>query len=481
MLLCFQIKMSLILGGGISGLSAAFYVLKNAPKPNTSITLLESGKRLGGWVRSLQTPEGLIFEQGPRTIRPRGKPGANTLKLIEDLGLEDHVIPIQSNHATAQNRLIYVNNKLHKLPSSVWGLFKTLTPFSKPLIYAVIHDLRTKSVPKSDESLYDFTSRRFGQEIADYAISSMICGICAGDAKKISVNFLMSYLFEVEQKYGSVIKGIMKDRTKKPDVIEQSDLYRRAKLEKWSVWSVQGGLEGVVNALDEKLKDKVDIKMNTAATNLEFHDKGVKVTLNNNEQMEANHVISSLPAPKLGTLLHKQHPKLGNLLNTIEHVNVAVVNLAYENVPLKENAFGFLVPPKENLPILGVIFDSCCFPQNDWTILTVMMGGAWFDKYFTGKSKEEILDIACKYVHEILHMPRKPHVHHVDILKECIPQYTLGHKSRVEEVNNYIDKHQLPLYLAGSSYSGVGINDVILSSKQAVEDIKWQHWGAQTA
>ncbi|XP_008477444.1 protoporphyrinogen oxidase-like [Diaphorina citri] len=473
--------MSLILGGGISGLAAAFYALKSAPKPG-AITLLESSSRLGGWVRSVQSPEGLIFEKGPRTIRPKGRLGANTLKLVEDLGLADQVIPITSSHPTAQNRLIYVNKKLHKLPSNFFSLFKTHSPFSKPLIFSILHDLTTKTVPKTDESIYDFVSRRFGSEVADYAVSSMICGICAGDAKKISVNFLMAKLFELEQLHGGVIKGAIKEMmSKRPDLsgYEESELYRRSRIEKWSVWSVEGGLQTIVNTLGEHLSNKVEVKMDTTCTNLEFLEKGVKVTLNNDQHIEANHVVSALPAPKLGMLLHKQHPTLGNLLSSIEHVNVAVINLAYENIPMKQNAFGFLVPPREKLPILGVVFDSCCFEQADWTILTVMMGGAWYDTYFKGQSKEYILDIACRYVHEILDMPRTPHAQHVEILKACIPQYTLGHAARVKDIQGYIDTHQLPLYLTGSSYDGVGVNDVIALSKKAVESIKWQHWGAQ--
>lgn len=473
--------MSLILGGGISGLTAAFYALKSAPKSST-VTLLESSERLGGWVKSIQTSEGLIFEQGPRTIRPRGRPGANTLKLVEDLGLTDLVKPINTKHPTAQNRLIYVNNKLHKLPSSLGGLFKTHSPFTKPLIFSILHDLKAKPVLKTDDSLYDFTCRRFGKEMADYAISAMICGICAGDAKKVSVNFLMAELFKMEQKHGGVIKGSFKQLFGEKvnfSGFEESDLFRRSRIEKWSVWSVEGGLETLVKALTKQMKDEVDIKLDTACTKLDFHDKGVRVSLNNDHHIEAKHVVSSLPAPKLGALLPEQHSTLANLLKSIEHVHVAVANLAYKNVQLKENAFGFLVPPNQNLPILGVIFDSCCFQQGDWTVLTVMMGGAWYDKYLKGKSKADIVDVACKYVHEILDVPREPDAHHVDILYDCIPQYTLGHSERVRNIQDYIDAENLPLYLTGSSYHGVGINDVILASKQTVDNIKWQHWGPQ--
>lgn len=462
-------------------MTAAFYALKSGRTPGTGITLLEASSRLGGWVRSLQTPEGIIFEQGPRTIRPVGAQGSNTLRLVEDLGLSEHVIPVNKQHPTAQNRLIYANGQLNRIPTSLWSIFKTIPPFSKPLVYAILQDLRTKSVKKSDETLYDFAARRFGTEVADYLISAMICGICAGDAKKISVNFLMGSLFAAEQKHGGAIIGALKEAKKIEDGYVESDLFRRSRMEKWSVWSLSGGLETLIKTLGEELHKKVNIQTNTPCTRLEFHDSGVKVTSGDGEAIEAKHVISSLPAPKLGALVQHQHPSLSQLLTSIEHVNVAVVNLAYQNAPLKEKAFGFLVPPKENLPILGVIFDSCSFEQEDWTVLTVMMGGAWFEEKLKGKSNQEILEVATQYVTEILHMPPKADVHHVEILKECIPQYTLGHAARVKEIKEYIETHELPLYLAGSSYHGVGINDVILESKKAVDSVKWQHWGPQAA
>lgn len=137
---------------------------------------------------------------------------------------------------------------------------------------------------------------------------------------------------------------------------------------------------------------------------------------------------------------------------------------------LSHNAFGFLVPPSEKRPILGVIFDSCSFPQNDFTVLTVMMGGHWFkSRLGQSPSDESILSTAVDNVRSILKITDKPCNHHVSVLKDCIPQYVVGHHDRVEKIRDYIKKHQLPLFLAGSSYDGVGVNDVIFSAKNAVK------------
>lgn len=95
--------------------------------------------------------------------------------------------------------MIYVNGELHTLPSSLGEVFIQKTPFSKPLAAALLHDLKAEKKVLSDESIYSFVERRFGSELADYVISPMICGICAGDAKEISVKFLTTLLPQLEQ------------------------------------------------------------------------------------------------------------------------------------------------------------------------------------------------------------------------------------------------------------------------------------------
>ena len=111
-----------IIGGGISGLSAASYLSK-VPKV-TSITVHEATQRLGGWVQTTRTEDGFILEHGPRTVRPVGPKGANTLELVEDLGLSDKVMPIFRGHPATVNRMIYVDGQLHRLPSDLKGVLK---------------------------------------------------------------------------------------------------------------------------------------------------------------------------------------------------------------------------------------------------------------------------------------------------------------------------------------------------------------------
>ncbi|RZF42859.1 hypothetical protein LSTR_LSTR003683 [Laodelphax striatellus] len=466
--------MLVVLGGGIGGLSAAHYLVKKN-NVNAKILLVEGTNYLGGWIKSIvHNDKGVIFETGPRTIRPTGYQGANTLTLIEELNLTDKVKPILKSHPAAKNRFIYTNKKLHPLPSSLKSLFFTHPPFHKPLILSVFKDLLTPRKKVPDESLYSFVERRLGKDIADYAISPMVCGICAGDAKEISVRFLMASLFEAEQEHGSIIKGLLKNMfnksSSKPAI--KGILSERAKVEKWSVWTMDGGLQTLPDKLSSKIADNgVDILLNEKCTSLRFIDDSVQCRIGSKD-IHARHVISSISANGLANLLGDDHKFLSKELSLIDFVTVGVVNLAYNGEILKQNGFGFLVPPFEGLPILGIIFDSCCTQQNGKTVLTVMMGGRWFNKYFgENPSKEKLLDTAISQVKNILLIDEQPVLSNCVILKDCIPQYVIGHHDRVKRIQSYIDDKKLPLSLVGSSYNGVGLNDVILSSRTAVDKI----------
>uniref|UniRef100_A0A182W2Z5 Protoporphyrinogen oxidase n=1 Tax=Anopheles minimus TaxID=112268 RepID=A0A182W2Z5_9DIPT len=478
--------MTAILGAGISGLAAGHYLLRKTP--TLPFTIYEATDRIGGWIRSDRfLDNGFVFEAGPRTIRPKGPAANNTLQLIEDLGLADEVYSISSNHTAARNRMIYAKGKLNLLPNSLGGLLKTVPPFTKPLYFAAFRDLlagRSKTA-LNDESMYSFVERRFGKEIADYAVSSMLCGICAGNAKEISVKFLMKDLFEREQRHGGVLLGLLKEglqnRNKKQSenvtktTTTVSSLADRAKAENWSIYSIRGGLQTLPETLADDLRAKgVPIVTSTKFEELIFERDQVVLRVDGKEQ-QLRHIVSSIPSYKLAKHVQKQHPQLASSLSSIPFVDVCVINLQYREADLlKQDGFGFLVPPIENLPILGVIFDSCCFDMDDNTVLTVMMGGAWFEKWF-GKnpSNEHLLEIALDNVKKILHIEQKPDSYKVNLLRKCIPQYTVGHQERVKAIRDYIEQHRLPIVLCGASYDGVGVNDVILSARTNVEKMKF--------
>ncbi|KAG5672713.1 hypothetical protein PVAND_002815 [Polypedilum vanderplanki] len=468
-----------VLGGGIGGLSALYYLTlrQNA----TKIKLFEASSRFGGWIKSSKDDKtNVVFETGPRSLRPTGIPGLATLQLIENLGIEDLVVPVHRSHVAAKNRMVYAKNQLCMMPNSLKGIFTTIPPFTKPLFYAGIKDLFTgkSKVPLEDESIYDFIARRFGEEIAQYAISPVICGICAGDAKEISVKFLFKEIFEKEQKYGGVIKGIFKSRKEKVQdanaVTANTEFTKRAKIEGWSIYRMQDGVEIIPKKIVEHLQnnENVELNLNSTCERITFKNDEVHILINGNTQI-SKHLISTLPSFTLGNLLEHQHPILAKELKSIQYVDVAVINLLYNNEDLlKQKGFGVLVAPSENLGVLGVIFDSCIVDSKNNTVLTVMSGGKWFDKHYGKDSSiQNIEKVALENISKILDIHEKPDVCLTHLNRQCIPQYIVGHHARIERIRKYIAENKLSLSLGGAASDGVGVNDVILSSKRIAEQL----------
>jgi oxygen-dependent protoporphyrinogen oxidase len=286
----------------------------------------------------------------------------------------------------------------------------------------------------------------------------------------------MKTLFEAEQAHGSIVKGtlmnILQGKLSNP-FQTKCELFERAEKEKWSIWSLEGGLELLPETLGISIKkQQADVLLNSPCE--EIHYRHGKAEIRVREKVfECDHIISSLPAKQLARVVAKQHPELSEELFSIPAVTVAIVNLHFKGKLLKNDAFGFLVPPSENLPILGIVFDSCCFPKGDNTVLTVIMGGSWFQQFFGDDSTpDRLLSTAMQYVRSILDISADPEEHRVSVLNDCIPQYVIGHYERIERIKAYVSNHKLPLSLVGASYNGIAVNDVILSARTAVDNLR---------
>lgn len=462
-----------VLGGGISGLSAAYYLSKTATSGIGKIVLLESSSRLGGWVSSLQLEDGSLFEIGPRSIRGVGRSGYNTLELAEEIGLTNQIIPVPHTSPAARNRFIYVNGELCALPNNLKSVLLRRPPFTSPLFLAGLKEPFRSRSKDDDETVDSFFQRRFGNEIAKFAADPLCRGIFAGNSKKLSMRSCFPIFYDFERKYGSIVLASLlkpKDKT-----IPKSNLIDRFRSEKWSMWSLQKGLQMLPETLGHRLKN-AEICLNTPCVGLEIARNGAKVKTAAGAKDFA-HIICSLPAHEVSQLVSAEHPELSALLSSIEFASVAVVNLQFRSNILIVEGFGHLIPSHQLAPVLGVLYESCSFPQHNGpdnsTRLTVMMGGAWFRDAFGDVDhcdKEKIGRLAVSTVSDHLKISERPYRIITHVHKKCIPQYQVGHWKTVKQIENYIEKNQLPLTLIGSSYKGVSVNDCIYNARLAVQN-----------
>ncbi|CAG8446644.1 1721_t:CDS:2 [Diversispora eburnea] len=480
----------LILGGGISGLTAAWYLAQNAPL-TTKITILEASKRFGGWIESTRIgKDKILFEQGPRTLRPFGLGGLVVLDMANKLNLRESIHAIPKNSPAAQNRYIFYPDKLVKLPGS--NFFSGMKPilstrFLLESIPAIIREPFVEKCLEEDESIHSFITRRLNEKIANILISAIVHGIYAGDIKKLSIKSTFTNLYKMEKLYGSILKGSFSKNSflSTKDLNWIQDINRDNKdlmntIKNSSLYSFKDGIEQLVLALVEDLKTRsnVELKTLTNVKELKFKEEENEIEIiTNNGNFKGDHVISTIPAYELKKLI----PVLPHLEYN-PFVTVGVVNIAYNRpnlLPVK--GFGVLIPqvtPNNPYHVLGIVFDSDAmplqdYPKTDYTKVTLMLGGHYYYNSLRKEggeeellfNEEQLLNHSLQTLENVLGIYATPVEYQVKLQRKCIPQYYVGHHSRIRELHNVIKKEfKNRLSVGGSSYLGVSINDCVVNS-----------------
>ncbi|XP_033621583.1 protoporphyrinogen oxidase isoform X5 [Fukomys damarensis] len=310
-------------------------------------------------------------------------------------------------------------------------------------------------------------------KVASLAMDSLCRGVFAGNSRELSVRSCFPSLFHAEQSHRSVILGLLLGTGQRPQ--PDSALIRQARAERWSQWSLRGGLEMLPQALGSHLTSSgVHVLRGQPVSGLSLQAEGHWKVCLGDSSLEADHIISAIPASELSKLLPAEAAPLAHILSTITAVSVAVVNLQYRGAHLPVQGFGHLVPSSEDPVVLGIVYDSVAFPEQDGSSpglrVTVMLGGSWLYTMEAGGralSQELFLQQAQEAVATHLGLKEQPSHGLVHLHKNCIPQYTLGHWQKMESTMQFLAVHRLPLTLAGASYDGVAVNDCVESGRQA--------------
>ncbi|KAI0821897.1 Protoporphyrinogen oxidase [Trametes gibbosa] len=321
-----------VLGGGLSGLSAAFHLSRRFPaRSGTRITLVEKSTRLGGWVQServrVKDKHGreaeVLLESGPRTLRPASQA---ILELIHLLQLEPSVLTVSSKAPAARNRFLYLPGKkgLVTIPSTILSLL--FSPLAKILIPAVLQDLRqtdglvlNTSYPH-DESVDAFLTRHFGPLFALTFGSALVHGIYAADSRLLSVRAAFAAMCRLEEGGGgSVVRGALKEmlssfklhQRRAKSQADGSRVYEVGEVNQLmkgvSVYSFRDGMQTLTDAMVNHLRDQenVDLIQGDAAVSLSkaAADGRFCVTMSSGQKIVGSHLISTLPLPHLHQLL----------------------------------------------------------------------------------------------------------------------------------------------------------------------------------
>ncbi|KAF7490483.1 Protoporphyrinogen oxidase [Sarcoptes scabiei] len=478
-----------ILGGGISGLSSAYYLLRKSLSKGLNLDrvyLLEESSRFGGWLHSkpienvpnqTRVNQSNYFELGPRTISLNSYAGINVLALVNSLGLSAQTKSIPKQSLSFKRRYIIIDDKLRLLPNSFRDLIVAEKPF-RPFIAYLLQDLRRPRLrlnsESGDVSVHEFFQYRFGDDIANYLINPLCIGITGGDSRLLSMRSVFPSILKKEQTYGSVVRGMFAKEDIWKD-LKTDSLVAESIRDKWAVFSFEKGIETLpkklLSTLQEEFGSKIIVKPCTKVIGLRFNENGKNVVSAENDiDLEVDHIFSSIKANSLARLLPSRYGLLKQTLESIETVSMAVVCLQFDEtlIPI-DKGFGFLIPSSEKSDILGVTFDSCIFPKPS-TQVTVMLGGCWFKQLFGSTSNvdhKHLLQISLKALDRYLQIRKQPSHSHIAIHEDCIPQYHVGHHKKLQIIENEI--RDLNLSLLGSSYYGFSVPDTILSAKTKSE------------
>ncbi|KAK0262283.1 hypothetical protein B0A54_05230 [Friedmanniomyces endolithicus] len=382
-----------ILGGGITGLASAYYFTKELP--NVRVTIYEASDRIGGWLSSTRVPvkDGtVLFEAGPRTLRPNGN-GVLSAKLLQELDLAKDAIFAQNTSPAARNRYVYYPDHLVRMPhpsagiaDNLWSLFTEPVFSGTPwgIVSEFFKPARDPSV--QDESVGDFFSRRIGHNAVDRLLSGVLHGIYAGDAWQLSAKSLFPVQWRDEAETGGIMAGVVKMQAEGRRVTKhEGDFLLEAKKFQWdpllkatlkdnTAFTLKDGLQGLVDGLARHLfaKGNVEFKTSSPVSSVKLTRAGIEVTAQGSEQSESyRHVISALSPSHLNEVAKDPtaDSNVASLVPTIPTVSVMTVNLYYRTPDLHPPGFGYLIPqatPFESNPerALGVVFDSAYSPSS---------------------------------------------------------------------------------------------------------------------
>ena len=455
-----------IIGGGITGLTAAFQLYR----AGISVTLFEAGEHVGGAIRSIRR-DGYLAEWGPNTIL---ETSPKISQLVCDTGLtERRLDPAPGSEA----RYLVRDKRPVEMPGSPLS-FLTTPLFSPGAKLAV---LKEPFIPRrrdnAEESIAEFVTRRLGREFLDHAIDAMVAGVYAGEPARLSVQQAFPKLAVLEQTYGSLIKG---------QILGRRERRKRGEISKDRApkFSFDEGLQVLPDTLCARLGDAV--RLNSVVTAIRQIPGGWSVesseggVVSRSEHSAVIHAGTAHGLAKLQLSLAGSSGDTGRDLDLtpfaeIRHPAVASVVLGFrrEDVSFPCSGFGVLIPRVEGFGILGTIFSSSLFPNRapaGHLTLTSYVGGER-NPEFGSLPSEELVELTRRDLGILLGAKGEPTFRHVAHYPKAIPQYNVGY-GRYRERLTALEREAPALFFAGHYRDGISLGDSIVSGINIAERVE---------
>lgn len=437
-----------IIGGGISGLAAAWFLRRRG----LGVTVLEAGSEPGGTIRTVER-DGFLVDTGPTSTLARG--GALD-ELIAAAGVQADVVEADRRAP----RYIVKDDRLVPLPAGPMDFFKTslFTAGAKWRLLAEPFHRRAGS----EESIAQFTRRRIGPVFLDWAVDPFVSGVYAGDPERLSVRAAIPRLYALEAEHGSLFLGALARMIRGRGGGAQP----RGRL-----ISFRRGMQTLPRAIARELGSS--LRLSTAVTTIARSGaEWIAHTAEN--EYRASRLVLAVPAYRAAALLAPINPELTYELNAISYPPVVSIALGFarSQVGHSLNGFGALLPRRIQRQTLGAIFSSALFPGRappGRVLLTAFIGGA---RNSTVRDLDEstLIERVVSDLRPLLDIHGEPVFRHVTRWAQAIPQYELGHNERLARIDAALGTYP-GLYVCANWRGGVSLADCVSSAERLAETL----------
>jgi len=453
------LKKAVIIGGGITGLSAAYFLQKKARESGQEvhITILEASDRLGGKIRTVHDGE-FTMETGADSIVTRK---TNAAELIEELGLKDEVV----YNATGVS-YIYADGKLKQIPrEAVFGIPTSIESLATTDLVSAegkVEALKDFYTPNEtftkDDSVGDFLEAFFGKELVEKQIAPVLSGVYSGKLSELTIASTLPYLIDYKNEYGSIIKGLNANKAK----------FQSGGGKKFL--SFRHGVSQLIDGLEQKLSQAEIIKGVAAETLTQLADGRYEIALTNGRVLQADAATISTLSASAQKLLGND--RLNEEFSQFKQSSLISVYMAFD-VPDEElpaDGTGFITAGSEDVKC-----NACTWTSRKWehtsaegrllVRLFYKSTNPHYDK-LVRMTEDELLQIGMEDIRASLGIASRPLTHNVTKWHEVMPNYHITHHQIVESLEAKMKELFPNVFLAGCSYYGVGIPDCIANGEE---------------
>jgi protoporphyrinogen/coproporphyrinogen III oxidase len=457
-------KKVVIIGGGITGITTAYYLQKEIKENRLAIDckLVEATHRLGGKIQTV-VKDGFVIEKGPDSFLARK---LSASRLVNEVGLGDQIV-----HNATGKSYILVKGRLYPMPGgSVMGIPTQIGPFVTTGLFTLFGKLRAAAdfiLPRTklegDISLGQFFRRRLGDEVVENLVEPLLSGIYAGDIDQLSLMATFPQFFHVEQKHGSLILGMKRSTPKpKPEKTSSKGIFQTLKT----------GLQSLVEEIENRLEPGSVIK-GIRVENVEKQGQHYRITLSNGEVLAADSIVVAAPHQAVPAMFSQY--EFFAPFNQMPATSVATVALAFPETAIQQDidGTGFVVSRNSDYTIT-----ACTWTHKKWphtapkgkVLLRCYVGRAG-DEAIVEQADDEIVKVVMDDLNKIMNINELPEFSIVSRWKQAMPQYIVGHKERLERIKEKMAEQLPGVFLAGSSYEGLGLPDCIDQGEEAVKKV----------